>query len=306
MSRFRTLMQREWMQHQRGWLILMCTPPLLLLLVVLFAFQVDSPLAIAVLKGPEFPHPTPMALMLGVTLVGMLLGPTITGIAVFIQSSGLARRDQQDRSIEFWLSLPVSHASSIAAPVLVHAVVIPLLALGIGWAFSQVTGLVMVHGLGGIASALELPWGAVAASSLALLLRGLLGVLLASAWLMPFFLLTLVASAWLKRWGVTVLLTSLGFGNSLLERFYGVTWIGDAARALLAGATRSFIYWQPAIWNVGADPSDLENAWRMTPSWLAEDGWHALLNLWQPWFGFAAGLSAACFALLVLHRRRAM
>ena len=36
MSRFNTLLQREWMQHHRGWLALMLLPPLLLLVLVPF------------------------------------------------------------------------------------------------------------------------------------------------------------------------------------------------------------------------------------------------------------------------------
>jgi len=36
MTQFKTLLQREWMQHHRGWLLMMLVPPVLLLLAVLF------------------------------------------------------------------------------------------------------------------------------------------------------------------------------------------------------------------------------------------------------------------------------
>ena len=75
------------------------------------------------------------------------------------QTPGLARRDRQDRSIEFWLSLPTSHTASVAAPVLMHLVVVPLLALLIGAAFSYAIGLALIWKVFGAAQALALPWG---------------------------------------------------------------------------------------------------------------------------------------------------
>jgi ABC-2 type transport system permease protein len=38
---------------------------------------------------------------------------------------GSPRRDHGDRSIEFWLSLPSGHGESLAAPMLVHLLLVP-------------------------------------------------------------------------------------------------------------------------------------------------------------------------------------
>ena len=112
MNQFRTLLLREWMQHRRGWQVLMAVPLVVLALVAVFGtlhVQVED-----LDVGPDAPGPLPMALA-AVAGVGMLsLG--LAWAASMLQSPGLARRDVQDRSIEFWLSLPTSH-SSIASTV---------------------------------------------------------------------------------------------------------------------------------------------------------------------------------------------
>ena len=62
MSRFKTLLQREWMQHHRGWLALMLVPPLILLLVVPFG-TVDF--------GPDELGPLPAVGMMLATMFGV-------------------------------------------------------------------------------------------------------------------------------------------------------------------------------------------------------------------------------------------
>ena len=80
----------------------------------------------------------------GLMLASMFVVPAvvlgITVVALLIQTPGLARRDRQDRSIEFWLSLPTSHAASVAAPVLMHLVLVPLLFFAL-LSFKKVIGL---------------------------------------------------------------------------------------------------------------------------------------------------------------------
>lgn len=301
MSRFQTLLLREWLQHRRGWLVLMCTPALLLLMLVIVSLFNDSVHMFSFNMQPALP----MTAMLAITLIGLWALPALTWGAVFFQATGLARRDRQDRSIEFWLSLPVGNASSIAAPVLAHAVLVPLLAMVVGYAFSQLIGCVVVGHLGGFSALLGLRWGEVLTTGLAMLARGLLGVALASLWLMPVFLLTMVASAWLKRWGAPVLVTGLLILNVVLSQVYGIRWIGDTTAALTEGAARSMVYAKPSMWGWGPGSEQWAGGWPITPHWLAADAWDAVLNLWQPFFGLAMLFSAACFGLLVLHRRRA-
>ena len=294
MSRFNTLLLREWMQHHRGWLALMLMPPLLALLVLPFG-------SVEIGAGELGPVPA-----LSLMLVAMLAVPAvvlgITVVALLFQTPGLARRDRQDRSIEFWLSLPTSHTASVAAPVLMHLVLVPLLALLIGAAFSYLIGALLVWKGFGAAAALGLPWATLLGVGLAGLARGLLGVGLACFWLMPVLLATMAASAWLKRWGTPVLALALAIGHKLLATLYGITIVGDTLAGLAQNARASLAHGRPPSPSGGAD---MAQAWLSNaPRWLFDDALMALRDLGQPLFLFALAASAVCFALLVLRRRR--
>ena len=110
-TRFKTLMQREWMQHRLGWLIVMAIMPLLILGALPFNGSVKLP--------EQTPPATAIALL---AVAGGIV--TVWGLSwavAMFQLPGLARRDQQDRSIEFWMSLPASHSESVAAALLMPA-----------------------------------------------------------------------------------------------------------------------------------------------------------------------------------------
>ena len=59
MKRFVTLLQREWMQHQRGWLILLALPWALVVGLGMFAgFQIEMEGgALGIEPGETFDHP---------------------------------------------------------------------------------------------------------------------------------------------------------------------------------------------------------------------------------------------------------
>ena len=294
MSRFNTLLLREWMQHHRGWLALMLVPPILILLLLPFG---------SVEIGPDEFGPLPA---LGLMLAAMVVVPAgvlgTTVVALLFQTPGLARRDRQDRSIEFWLSLPTSHAASVAAPVLMHLVLVPLLALLIGAAFSYLIGALLVWKGFGAAEAFGLPWGTLVVVGMAGLARGLLGVLLACAWLMPLALALMAASAWMKRWGLPVLVLVLSIGHGVLSKVYGLAAISDVILGLGSNARLAIIHGRPPRPTGGAD---MAQAWLSdAPRWLFDDALLALRDLGQPLFLFALAASAAGFALLVLRRRR--
>lgn len=297
MSRFNTLLLREWMQHHRGWLVLMLALPLIALAVVPFG-------TVEIGAGQMGPMPS-LALM----LVAMAATPAIvlgiTALALAFQAPGLARRDRQDRSIEFWLSLPTSHSASVGATVLMHFVLVPLLALAIGAAFGWAIGFALVwKGLGATA-AFGLPWGTLVGVGLAGLARGLLGVLLASAWLMPLLLLAMAASAWFKRWGVPVLVLVLGIGHKLLAYRYDITVIGDTLTGLLVNAPVALLHASSTGRPPSLEGADDAVAWLdRAPAWFLSDGLASLRELGQPLFLFALAASVACFALLVLRRSR--
>jgi len=293
MSRFNTLLLREWMQHHRGWLAMMLAPPLLILLIVPFG---------SVEVGPgEFGAAPAVVLMLMAMAAVPALVLGITAVALLFQTTGLARRDQQDRSIEFWLSLPTSHSASIGATVLMHLVLVPLMAVLVGALLSHAIGFALVWKAFGPGAAFALPWGALMSAGAAGLVRALVGVVLACAWLMPLLLLTMAASAWLKRWGAPVVALVLSIGHKLLATLYGVTFIGDTVGGLLVNARSAMVHdMPPRLRGADATVAWLDNA----PRWFIMDGLAALRDLAQPLFLFALGASAACFALLVLRRSR--
>jgi hypothetical protein len=221
-------------------------------------------------------------------------------VALLFQAPGLARRDRQDRSIEFWLSLPISHSASVAAPVLTHLVLVPLAALVIGTAFGYLVGGMLTWKAFGAAEAFGLPWGTLVVVGMAGLARGLLGVLLACAWLMPLALALMAASAWMKRWGLPVLVLVLSIGHGVLSKVYGIAAISDVVLGLGSNARLAMMHSKPPSPRGSAD---LVGAWlNDAPRWFLNDGLMALRDLGQPLFLFAIVASAGCFALLVLRR----
>jgi hypothetical protein len=291
-TRFQTLLLREWIQHHRGWLILTLAPPLVALILLLLPFSTVD-------VGPMPALGVFVFATVAVTTV--VLGIAVT--SVLLQTPGLARRDRQDRSIEFWLSLPTGHGASIGATLLMHLLFVPLLALAIGALLSQPIGLTVLARAFGATSWFQLPWRTLVAADMAALLRAVLGVVLACFWILPLVMLTMAASAWLKRWGVPVLALALVLGHALLAHFYGITVVDDTVHGFLQNALRAVIH------DLDNRNGPIDNAEVMRwlvgmPSWLFRDGLAAIADLAQPLTLVAAAISAACFWLLVLRRQR--
>lgn len=290
-SRFATLLLREWMQHKRGWLITLLLPPALFLALLPFGEMQgapDSPLVVG--------------------LVPMLITPValfaITWISAMFQLPGLARRDVQDRSIEFWLSLPASHAESIGATLLTHVLLVPLTALATGYLLGVLMSFAVVLKIGGLAGWAHVPWLQVLSLSLPLLLRAVAGVLLMTLWLAPLMLVFMAASAWLKRWGVPAVLLSIGIGGALLTKLYGNPIVWELLSAQRMGALRALMDaphdLARAIEEMGSGGAPFASG-----SWALQDLGSALQQAASPNFVGGLLLAAACFGLLVLRRRRA-
>lgn len=291
-TRFKTLLLREWIQHHRGWLIAMFAPPVFLLLMLAMPFSTID-------FGPLPAVGAFVAATIGVTII--VLG--VAAVSVLFQAPGLARRDRQDRSIEFWLSLPTGHSASIGATLLMHLLFVPLLALLVGAVASQVIGLAVLARVFGVASWLQLPWASVAAADVAALLRAALGVVLACFWLSPIVLLTMAASAWLKRWGLPVLVLVLGFAHLLLKLRYGITVVNDTFNSFLYNAGRAMIH-HAENRDGPVDTAEVTYWIESAPRWLLHDGLSSLGDLAQPVAVVALVISALCFWLLVLRRQR--
>jgi ABC-2 type transport system permease protein len=300
-KRFGTLLQREWMQHQRGWWILMGLPLLVMLLVGIFGsvdVQLDADDNTSVVR-------TPPALMLALGSLGGMAAVTLglAWVSSLFQAPGLARRDQQDRSLEFWLSLPVGHVQSLGATLLTHLLLVPWLALAVGAGGGLLVSLVLVTKAWGIGEWLTLPWGAIGLAVVAMLVRLSAGLLLATLWLSPLILMTMAASAWLKRWGLPVVAGTLALAWIGLDKIYGWTFVGDTFKALVNSAGRAFIGSSKTSMTVPSGSEGIEFV-RSMPAWAMQDLGGALQALLSPGFLLAIAVAAAGFALLVLRRSR--
>ena len=282
------LMQREWLQHRFAWALLALVPLALALVLVSFG-QIEFDDGEADRIGTALP-----AVM---TLVAVAVC-TVSAFVVFwvtsvIIATGLARRDHGDRSIEFWLSLPVGHVPSLAVPMLVHLVLVPAAALALGLLAGHGLAMVLVARFAGLSAWFGLPWADLFAATLALGLRLLAGLPLA----------TLLARAWIGRWGLPVLGLVLGLGGLLADRALGqpllLPWLGhlmqQAVQAMAGAGEVSFTA-------RGAD--EALAALRGLPGLALQDLGAALGALLSPAMAVGLVVSAVCFALLVDWRQR--
>jgi hypothetical protein len=301
MKTFATLLQREWMQHKLGWIIVVAAP-LVIALIVLTIGHVqlnvdDSDITV------KFERVPPLLLAMGGIFATAALTLALAWFFALVQTPGLARRDQQDRSIEFWLSLPTGHLPSLAAPMLAHLVLMPLAALLIGMVSGHVIALLLVSKAAGIGAWFALPWGTVLGATLALFARVAAGILLATLWLSPLILLVMVASAWLKRWGLPAVIVTLAVVGNILDKLYGIPIVIDTLRDLVRNAGLSLLGAGRNDMTIKRS-TDIPEQLSLIPSWAAKDFGHALAMLADPLLLFALAVSAGCVALLVLRRRR--
>ena len=300
MDKFKSLMQREWLQHRKGWALLAGIPLVLALLLTSFGqIQIDAD---TLQNSGEF-FPTLLGFISIVATTAVVFGLMWVGSLIIV--SGLPRRDNADRSIEFWLSLPTSHSQSLAAPLLVHLVLAPAAALLAGLIGGYAMSLVLVTRLVGFHEWLALPWGQIIVGSIVCVMRLLAGLPLATLWLAPLILLVMLLTAQFGRWGWVILTVGLGLGSLLLKLVFGQPMINEVTLQLIKHAAQALVH------GPGQGPSiEAHNAaealamMREIPAWAASDFGAALRDLFQPLMAGALLFSAACFALLVKWRER--
>ncbi|CAM4180299.1 hypothetical protein [Roseateles saccharophilus] len=280
-----TLLLREWMQHKRGWLIAAFAPPLLFLAVLPFSHMDGRPdgtlelIALAIL---------------------VICSCAIYGIALLValfQLPGLARRDAQDRSIEFWLSLPGRPSESVASTVLAHAWLAPVGGAVVGAAFGLPIALLMLGRMFGWADTMALHWGEVVVAALPLLLRGLVGTVLLTLWLLPLIFVLMAASAWLKRLGVPVALVGGGVAVAVMHKVYGIDWPLVALLDLNEHINHSLLYDGHGL--VSALRSGLDIG-----GYMLQDLGRSAAELMSLSFVGWMAVAAAGFALVVAKRAR--
>lgn len=292
------LMRREWLQHRFAWSLLVLVPLALAILPLTFgSIEVDgleqarTPAEVALMVGT-------LTLVITTAVLFLLLWVSSLFVAV-----GTPRRDHGDRSIEFWMSLPTSHAESLAAPLLVHLLLVPAAALLAGLAAGTVVSVVTVGRLAGFTEWLSLPWGTLGLGMLAFVARVIAGLPLATLWLLPLLLAAMLANAYFKRWGLPVLAVGLSLGSTVLSKVFGqpllAQTLGDLVRHAglsLAGASGSGM-----TINEQNPPSE---ALSQLPGWALRDLGAALQATLSMQFLGALMVSALLFWGLVLWRQR--
>ena len=301
MNRFKTLVRREWLQHRFGWTIAALLPLAIALLLVSFGLIV-----IGDPSASRFGAALPALLAMIAIVGGTALSFLVLTLTSWIIVAGLARRDHGDRSVEFWLSLPVGHVPSLAVPLLVHLILVPAAALFVGLVGGYVLSLVLVARIVGISEWLTLPWADIIPASLALVLRLLAGLPLATLWLAPLILLVVLLTAWFRRWGWVILVVGIGVGSELLNRVFGQPLLSDTLLALLAHAATAMVH---GVQDGGGNlriqgASEGFAALRVLPGWALRDFGESLRELASPLLLGGLVFAAGCFALLVDWRQR--
>lgn len=304
---FTTLMRREWLQHRTGWLLLVSLPVLLMLALAAFggaAVHLQFGPASLDLKDLQ-DAPAALHTLMWSSALPALVG-TMVLLAVAIQLPGLARRDVQDRSIEFWRSLPVDDRQAVAALLTMHLLVLPAGALLVALAAAQLLSLLTVSFSVGPLAWLTQPWWQLLPALLAVATRVLLGLLLAVLWASPLLLGVMAASAWLKRWGMPVVGLGLLLGVQLLDPRLPQPVFGPALQRLALEVQHAFIA-RPMLEQAPIhNPDDLVSlALPEMPVWALHDAGQALARLASPALLPVLLGAAAGFALLVWRRRRA-
>lgn len=280
-----TLLLREWMQHKRGWLIAAFAPPLLFLAMLPFG-QV---------KGMPTEHAELVAL--AVLVVSTCVVYVICLLLGLFQLPGLARRDTQDRSIEFWLSLPGRPSESVASTVLAHAFLAPLGGALVGMAFGLPIAMALLASKGGFGTAMSVGWGEVVAAALPVLTRGLAGTVPLTLWLAPLIFTLMAASAWLKRLGVPVVLVGGAVVVTVLYKAYDIEWPLQQLLALNEHINHALVYDGQGLAQTLKSGANL---W----SWALHDLGATLADLASAQFAGWMLVAAAGFALVVMKRTR--
>lgn len=302
MNKLLPLMRREWLQYRFGWALMVAVPLGVTLLMLAFGnIQLGSDEAEA-LNSQLRP----------LQLVSMFAVASIAGSATalfaiacctsIIIIAGMARRDHSDRSVEFWLSMPATHSESIAAPLVVHLLLVPAAALLAGLLGGVLVSMVLVARVVGIGEWFALPWFDVLPAILALAARLLAGLPLAVLWLSPLILLVVLLSAWFRSWSWVILGVGIGLGSQLLNRVFGQPMLSDITAGLLLGARRALVHaGQGLQMQQGSEGAE---AMRNLPAWALHDFGQALADLPSPLLLGGLVFAAGCFYLLVRWRER--
>lgn len=286
LMRFKTLLLREWLQNRWTWAVVVSVLPVLLLVMMPFG-------------DVSLPEKAPVQFVAGIVIaMSGLVAALAAWATVLFMAPGLARRDSQDRSIEFWLSLPSTHREHVGAQYVSHALLFPLGALVVGVGFGLVLMPIVLFKWQGMAAlgALNAPallaWlGVVAASAV-------FSLVLAALWLSPVVMVLMAASAWVKRLALPLLaLAATALANlPATASVFRAAMVSYATTvgALLDGTVRVF-----ATGSAGA-----LHEMEMQPQTALAFVQGALADLATPQFAVSIAVALLAAFALVLRRQR--
>ncbi len=292
------LLRREWIQHRFSWALLALIP-LALVTLLLSVGHIELEVGD---KASGLPAPLAVvAAAMGIGAVLMMLLSTVFTTTTVI---GLARRDHADRSVEFWLSLPIGHSRSLLLPMLVHMVLVPLAAAVLGLLLGWIAGLILVTRMHGFGAWLALPWADLTGTTLLGLARLLVGWPMLVLWLSPLILLGMLSYAWMRRWGLVILGLVLAVGNSQLGEILGYRWLPDVLRTIGRGAVGALVNGKQAMVIQGDNGDAIARGMQQAPMWLLHDVGGSLRDMASPVFLGGLLVAALCFWGLIAWRKR--
>ena len=296
MNKLLPLLRREWLQYRFGWALMVAVPLAITLLLLAFGeIQIGADDAARV--GDKMPSLLAVASMAGSAAVLFI----IASFSSIIIVAGMARRDHSDRSIEFWLSLPATHSASLAAPLIVHLLLVPAAALLAGMAGGVLVSMVLLTRVVGFAEWFTLPWFDLMPAVLALAARLLAGLPLAILWLSPLIMLVVLLSAWFRSWSWVILGVGIGVGSQLLNRVFGQPLLSDVTLGLLTQARSALVHGGESLALRSTEGGETLS---QVPAWALHDLGLAFRELPSPLLAGGLLFAAGCFYMLVLWRER--
>jgi ABC-2 type transport system permease protein len=198
-TRLKTLMLREWLQNRWLWMVAVAALPALTLIVLPFG-------------DVQLPQRFPATLvMVAAVAISAMVCAGMAWLTTLFNATSLARRDVQDRSIEFWLSLPSTHAEHLGAQYLMHGLVFPVAAMLFGLLCGLLVAPLVLLKWGGLAALGAVVWPvAIAQILLAAALFGV-GLAVFALWMAPLLATLMALSAWVKRLAMPILAVVFGF-----------------------------------------------------------------------------------------------
>lgn len=289
--RIKTLMWREWLQNRWTWLTVIAVLPAITLLTLPFG-QV----------GPQSEVKMAVVPFIGIGATALTC-VMLAWATVLFMATGLARRDHQDRSIEFWMSLPGRHVEHVGAQYLMHALFFPALALVGGLLLGFLVAPMAVVKLAGFSALADVPWFTLIFSLVQPVSMALIALVLGAVWMAPVVLVLMAASMWLKRLALPALLIAGVFLGNWTPTAGTVralaTDYGQRVGHLVEGVTGVFLQ-QMMSTGVLLKVDQQEMPAKSTGQFLGT----ALGDLASLPFALSLALAAAALAALLYRRAR--